>query len=218
VAAAKNGHSGAFDDLYKRHAEKMFRVTYRITRNREDAEDAVQECFLKVFLYLKNFDGRSRFSTWLTRIAMNAALMKLRKNHASREVSIDWSVETSELFSEHQSSDVSPNPEERCSKSEREAILRDAIAKLRPRIRKALEIHKLQERSLEETADVLGTSVAAVKARVFHARAALRRTPRCDPCFRRFEQIASQFRTWLDKSPTGRTALLATVLYGERFF
>jgi RNA polymerase sigma factor (sigma-70 family) len=98
--------------------------------------------------------------------------MKLRKNHASREVSIDRSVETSELCSEHQSSDVSPNPEERCTKSEREAILRDAIAKLRPRIRKALEIHKLQERSLEETADVLGTSVAAVKARVFHARAA----------------------------------------------
>jgi RNA polymerase sigma factor (sigma-70 family) len=178
VAAAKNGHSGAFDDLYKRHAEKMFRITYRITRNREDAEDAVQECFLKVFLHLKNFDGRSRFSTWLTRIAMNAALMKLRKNHASREVPIGVSVETSEPCSEHQSSDVSPNPEERCTKSEREAILRDAIAKLRPRIRKALEIHKLQERSLEETADVLGTSVGAAKARVFHARAALRRTPR----------------------------------------
>jgi len=126
---------------------------------------------------LKNFDGRSRFSTWLTRIAMNAALMKLRKNHASREVSIDRSVDTSELFSEHQSSDVSPNPEERCTKSEREAILRDAIAKLRPSIRKAFEIHKLQERSLEETAEVLGTSVAAVKGRVFHARAALRRRP-----------------------------------------
>src|SRR5260221_935547 len=142
---------------------------------------------------------------------MNAALMKLRKNYGSREVSIDRSVETSEICSEHQSSDVSPNPEERCTKSEREAILRDAIAKLRPRIRKALEIHKLQERSLEETADVLGTSVAAVKARVFHARAALRRTPRLRSCFRRFGQIASQFHTWLDKSPTGRTALLASV-------
>ena len=80
------GHSGAFDDLYKRHAEKMFRITYRITRNREDAEDAVQEChLLKVFLHLKNFDRRSRFSTWLTRIAMNAALMRLRKNHASEK-------------------------------------------------------------------------------------------------------------------------------------
>jgi RNA polymerase sigma factor (sigma-70 family) len=177
VAAAKIGHSGAFDDLYQRHAEKMFRITYRIIRNREDAEDAVQECFLNAFLHLKNFDGRSRFSTWLTRIAMNAALMKLRKNHASREVPIDESVEMSELRSEHQLSDVSPNPEERCTKSEREAILRDAIANLRPRIRKALEIYKLQECSLEETAKVLGASVGAVKARVFHARAELRRTP-----------------------------------------
>src|SRR5258706_4397482 len=154
VAAAKNGHSGAFDDLYKRHAEKMFRITYRIIRNREDAEDAVQECFLKVFLYLKNFDGRSRFSTWLTRIAMNAALMKLRKNHASREVPIAVSVETSEPRLEHQVSDFSPNPEELYTKSEREATLRDAIAKLRRRIPQAIELHILQERTLEETATV----------------------------------------------------------------
>jgi RNA polymerase sigma factor (sigma-70 family) len=177
VAAAKIGHKGAFDDLYQRHAEKMFRITYRITRNREDAEDAVQECFLNAFLHLKNFDGRSRFSTWLTRIAMNAALMKLRKNHASREVPIAMSVETSELSSGHQVSDLSPNPEEHCMKSEQEAILRGAIAKLRPRIRKAVELHKVQECSLEETAEVLGISVAAVKGRLFHARAALRRTP-----------------------------------------
>ena len=176
MAAAKIGHKGAFDNLYQRHAEKMLRITYRITRNRQDAEDAVQECFLNAFLHLKNFDGRSRFSTWLTRIAMNAALMKLRKNHASREVPTGVSVETNELCSEHQVSDFSPNPEELCTTSEREATLRDAIAKLRPSIRKALEIHKLQERSLEETATVLGISVAAVKARVFHARAALRRT------------------------------------------
>src|SRR5260370_12644185 len=105
VAAAKTGHSGAFDDLYKRHAEKMFRITYRIIRNREDAEDAVQECFLNAFLHLKNFDGRSRFSTSLTRIAINSALMRLRKNHAAREGSIDHSVQTSELCSEHQLSD-----------------------------------------------------------------------------------------------------------------
>jgi RNA polymerase sigma factor (sigma-70 family) len=177
VAAAKIGHKGAFDYLYQRHAEKMLRITYRITRNRQDAEDAVQECFLNAFLHLKNFDGRSRFSTWLTRISTNVALMKLRKNHASREVPIGVSVETSELCSEHQVSDFSPNPEELCTKSEREATLRDAIAKLRPSIRQALEIHKLQERSLEETATVLGVSVVAVKARVFHARAALRRTP-----------------------------------------
>jgi len=177
VAAAKIGRSGAFGDLYKRHAEKMFHITYRITRNREDAEDAVQECFLSAFLHLKSFDGRSRFSTWLTRIAMNAALMKLRKNHAFREVPIDETAATSELRSEQQLLDSSPNPEEHCTNSERRAILRDAIAKLRPRIRIALDIHELQECSLKKTAKVLGISVPAVKARLFHAKAALRRTP-----------------------------------------
>lgn len=178
VAAAKMGHRGAFDDLYKRHAGKMFRITYRMMRNREDAEDAVQECFLNAFLHLKNFDGRSRFSTWLTRIAMNAALMKLRKNHPLREVPIGESAETSNLGSEDVLSDFSPSPEEQCAKGEREAILRDAVAKLRPRIRKAVEIHKLRECSLEETAEVLGTSVVAVKGRMFHARAVLRKTLR----------------------------------------
>lgn len=178
VAAAKMGHRGAFDDLYKRHAGKMLRITYRLMRNREDAEDAVQECFLNAFLHLKNFDGRSRFSTWLTRIAMNAALMKLRKNPPSREVPIGESAETSKLRSEDVWSDFSPNPEEQCATSEREAILRDAIAKLRPRMRRAVEIHKLQECPLEETAEVLGISLAAVKGRMFHARAVLRKTLR----------------------------------------
>ena len=79
VAAAKSGDRAAFDELCERHAQKMFRISHRITRNREDAEDAVQECFLNAFIRLKSFDERSRFSTWLTRIAMNAALMKLRK-------------------------------------------------------------------------------------------------------------------------------------------
>src|ERR1700742_1292095 len=89
VAVAKNGDKSAFDELYKRHAEKMFRTTRRITRNREDAEDAVQECFLNAFVHLKSFDGRSQFSTWLTRIAVNSALMSLRKNRRSREIPLE---------------------------------------------------------------------------------------------------------------------------------
>jgi len=175
VAAAKIGHKGAFDDLYQRHAEKMRRITHRITRNRQDAEDAVQECFLNAFLHLKNFDGRSRFSTWLTRIATNAALMKLRKNRTSREISVKDSTEAPDFRIEDVLADSLPNPEERLAKRERETILRDAIAKLRPSIRKVVEIHQLQECSLSETAEVLGISVAAAKARMFHARAALRR-------------------------------------------
>jgi len=174
VAVAKKGDRAAFEELYKRHAEKMFRATRRITRNREDAEDAVQECFLNAFVHLKSFDGRSRFSTWLTRIAMNAALMKLRKNRSCREVPTEETVETSEA-PPHVLPDPSLNPEECHAKSERQAILRDAVAKLRPGIRKVVEI-QLQDCSLYETAEILGISTTAAKGRLFHARAALRKS------------------------------------------
>jgi len=175
VAAAKKGNSVSFDELYKRHSEKLLRVAHRITRNHEDAEDAVQECFLNAFIHLASFDGKARFSTWLTRIVMNAALMKLRKNRACCEVPMEGSFETSELWPEDRLTDPAPNPEERYAKNEREGILRDAIAQLRPGIRTAVEI-QLQDCSLNETAEKLGISFPAAKARLFHARAALRRT------------------------------------------
>ena len=173
VALAKMGHGAAFDELYRRHAEKMFRTTHRITRNREDAEDALQECFLNAFLHLRSFDGRSRFSTWLTRIAMNAALMRMRKNRASREMPTGERVTIYELGAEHGLADPSPDPEERYARSERDVILRDAIGKLRPGIRKAVEI-QLQDCSLSETAEILEISVSALKGRLFHARTELR--------------------------------------------
>jgi RNA polymerase sigma factor (sigma-70 family) len=177
LAIAKKGHRPAFDELYKRHAEKMHHTTLRITRNREDAEDAVQECFLNAFVHLKSFDGRSRFSTWLTRIAVNAALMKLRQNRCRREVPTEGADETSKLLPENLVPDPSLNPEERYAKSEREAIVSDAVAQLRPGIRKAIEV-QLQDYSLKETAETLGVTVAAAKARLFHARSALREMPR----------------------------------------
>jgi len=175
VAVARSGDIAAFDKLCQRHAPKILHMTHRITRNREDAEDAVQECFLSAFVHLRSFDGRSRFSTWLARIAMNAALMKLRKNRACRGVPTAEPVETSELELEHRLADPSPNPEERYAKNERAAILRDAVAELRPVIRKTVEIQLQQGCTLPETAKHLGISLPAAKARMFHARAALRR-------------------------------------------
>lgn len=177
VTAAKRGDAAAFGELCERHSQKICRMAHRITRNREDAEDAVQECFLNAFIHLKSFDGRSRFSTWLVRIAMNAALMKLRKNHACREVPIEEPVSTSDLRPEHQVADSSPNPEERYANRERDAILKEAIAKLRPAIKKTVNI-QLQGLSVDETAEILKISVPAVKGRLFHARAALRQTSR----------------------------------------
>lgn len=176
VEAAKMGNGSVFDELHKRHAGRMFRVAYRITRRRDDAEDAVQESFINAYLHLKKFDGRARFSTWLTRIAINAALMKVRKNRISREVSVEDLTETLELRPNHKLADSSPNPEQTCAQGERETVLRDAIGKLRPRLRQTVELYLLQECSLHETAKTLGISVPAAKARLFHARAALRRT------------------------------------------
>jgi RNA polymerase sigma factor (sigma-70 family) len=170
VAGAKMGHESFFDELHERHRERMFRVTRRITRDREDAQDAVQESFLSAYVHLEEFDERARFSTWLTRIATNAALMKVRKNRASRQVGVEDTADAVEM------SDSMPNPEEICARTEQKAALRDAIAKLRPTLRKVVELHDLQECSVHETAEALGTSVSAAKARLFHARAALRRS------------------------------------------
>lgn len=176
VAVAKMGNETAFDELHKRHAARVFRVAHQIARRREDAEDAVQDCFLSAYLHLEHFDGRARFSTWLTRIAINAALMKARKNRVSREVPLDETAETVELRPDHWLEDSSPNPEQICAKREQDAVLRGSIAKLRPTLRKTIELRQLQEYSMQETAKALGISVAAAKARLFHGRAALRRT------------------------------------------
>jgi RNA polymerase sigma-70 factor (ECF subfamily) len=169
VAGAKMGHGSFFDELHERHRERMFRVARRITRHREDAQDAVQESFLSAFVHLEKFDERAKFSTWLTRIAINAALMKVRKNRASRSVRVEDAVDAVGL------SDSVPNPEETYARTEQKAALRDAIAKLRPRLQNVVELHDLREYSLHEIAEALGISVAAAKARLFHARAALRR-------------------------------------------
>ena len=170
VAGAKMGHGSFFDELHERHRERMFWVAHRITRHREDAQDAVQESFLSAYLHLKKFDERAKFSTWLTRIATNAALMKIRKKRVSREVGVEEPADAVEL------SDSVPNPEEICASTEQRAALKDAIAKLRPTLRNVVELYDLQECSLHETAEALRISVAAAKGRLFHARAALRRT------------------------------------------
>jgi RNA polymerase sigma factor (sigma-70 family) len=177
IAAAKSGRRAPFGELCERHMKKVSCVTRRITRNREDAEDAVQDCFLNAFVHLKDFDGRSRFATWLTRIAINAALMKLRKNRGVQEVPMDEPNPSLEFVAQRQFRDDAPDPEESCSAHERKEILNTAILGLRPRARRVVELHQLQEYSLRETAQILGISTAAAKARMFHARVALHRMP-----------------------------------------
>jgi RNA polymerase sigma factor (sigma-70 family) len=178
VSAARDGHHPAFGELCKRHSKKIFHTALRITRNREDAEDALQDSFLSAFLHLRNFDGRSNFSTWLTRIAINAALMKLRKNRASREIAMEESVEAGESLPRYEPVDYHPDPEESYAQQERKRILTAAVRGLRPGIRQVVEIRQLQAVSMKETAQTLGISVAAAKGRLFHGRVALRRALR----------------------------------------
>jgi RNA polymerase sigma factor (sigma-70 family) len=177
IADAKGGERAPFGELCERHMKRVFGVTRRIMRNREDAEDAAQECFLNAFVHLKDFDGRSQFATWLTRIAINAALMKLRKNRGAREIPIDEPNPSIESVAQREFRDDAPDPEESYSARERRRILKSAISGLRPRARRVVELHQLQEHSVRETAQILGISTTAVKARMFHARVALHRMP-----------------------------------------
>lgn len=180
VAATKRGNTRAFEELVLRHKQRVLAVAQRITNNREDAEDVAQESFHKVFLHLDTFQEKSRFSTWLTRIAMNEAFMLLRRRKGFLEVlpeSPDHAVEGFAAFVDH-----SPNPEESCWRRERRKLLGEAINRLGPKLRSTILLCDIEERSLQETARILGTSVGAVKARVFQGRRKLRRTVNPGSC------------------------------------
>ena len=181
VAGAKTGDARAFELLVERHERKIFSMAQSITRNREDAEDVVQQSFQKTFIHLKKFQGESLFSTWLTRIAINEALMLLRRKRGSREVPIAESTTEGETALLLDIPDSGPNPEDRCLQREQERILSAAVSELTPGMRKAIELRELGELSTRETARVMGLSVGAVKARVFHGRRKLRETLRQRP-------------------------------------
>jgi RNA polymerase sigma factor (sigma-70 family) len=176
LSTARRGNSSAFGELCKRHEKRIFHVALRITRNHEDAEDALQECFLNALVHLKDFDGGSQFTTWLTRIAINAALMKIRRNRSSRETPLLTANEFGDERECIHLIDGYLNPEESYAERERAKILRSLVSTLRPRIRTAIEIRHLQDCSLKETSHRLGISQAATKGRLFHARAALRKS------------------------------------------
>lgn len=176
LEAARGGEESAFEKLCAPTKARIYQTLHRITKNHEDAEDALQESLLSAYMNLHRFDGRSSFSTWLTRIGINAALMTLRKKRTHRELPIDGPGEDGGRTAYFEAPDHAPNPEERFARREREVLVREAVRSLRPTIRKALELGQMQERSMRETAQMLGISVAAAKARLFHARAALRKS------------------------------------------
>ena len=176
VEAAQRGHSTAFDTLSERYRQQLFCVTRRITRSTEDAEDAVQDTLLRAFVHMRDFDGRSKLGTWLTRIAINSALMILRKKRASREIATDSNDDFGTDGLRYKITDYGLNPERRYAQSEEENMLRQAIQRLRPALRVVVQIQQLQERSMQETAEAIGISLTAAKGRLFHAKNVLRRS------------------------------------------
>jgi len=170
VVAAQRGDGEAFDILIQRYQRRILAVARRFAYIREDAEDIVQQSFQKAFVHLHKFEGKSRFSTWLTRIAINEALMFLRSGRGGREVSINALSENEENALELKIPDSRADPENTFLQGERSRILSAAMNRLTPGTRKALELRELGEFSTAETARVMGLSVAAVKGRVFQGR------------------------------------------------
>jgi RNA polymerase sigma-70 factor (ECF subfamily) len=173
LASARAGDPEAFECLVMPHWEALLRVTQRILRNREDAEDAVQTAFLDAFRNLNGFHGRSRFSSWLTRIAMNAALMRVRVSRRKREMSIDDVAETGGAQSKFHPVETRPNPEQQYLSNEGRDLLARGLKKLRPLDVEILHLRSVQELSARETARILELPVGRVKSRLHRARTKL---------------------------------------------
>jgi RNA polymerase sigma-70 factor (ECF subfamily) len=174
VDAARNGDVGAFEQLVRRYDRNVFRIAQHITQNREDAEDVVQDAFLKAFQNLGQFQGQSKFYTWLVRIAVNEALMRLRRRRPERMVSLDEDVKTEEDSMPREVADWSPNPEQLYSQAELKDILSKTVQGLPPGFRTVFVLRDVEGLSTEETAEALSLSVPAVKSRLLRARLQLR--------------------------------------------
>ena len=174
VARAKEGDAQAFTELVNQYERKIYRLAKHITQNDEDAEDVLQEAFLKAYEHLDNFQGNSKFYTWIVRIAVNEALMKLRKRKGDRTVPLDEPVDTGEEMVQREIAVWEDNPEQHYSREEIQEILDQAIETLKPDFRTVFTLRDIEELSTEETAEALGISIPAVKSRLLRARLALR--------------------------------------------
>ena len=174
VRAAKAGDISAFEQLVRRYDRNVFRIAQHITQNREDAEDVVQDAFLKSYENLKNFQEQSKFYTWLVRIAVNEALMRLRRRRPERMVSLDEDVKTEEDSMPREVADWTPNPEQQYSQAELREILTKTIQGLPSSFRTVFVLRDVEGLSTEETAEALDLSIPAVKSRLLRARLQLR--------------------------------------------
>lgn len=182
VTRAKAGDVDAFSELVKHYDRRVFRMAKQITQNDDDAEDVLQETFLKAYTHLDDFQGNSKFYTWLVRIAVNEALMKLRKRRSDRTVPLDEPIDTGEDEMVREIAVWDENPEESYSREELGELLDQAVQSLKPAYRTVFILRDIEEMSIEETAEALGLSISAVKSRLLRARLQLR------------EKLTRQFR------------------------
>jgi len=204
VEAARGGDAEAFTTLVNQYDRNIYRLALNITGNPEDAEDVLQETFLKAYANLSRFKGDSRFYTWLVRIGVNEALMKLRKRKADRTVSLDEPVETGDAESvPRELADWGENPEQRYARQELQDILAAALAELDPAFRIVVYLRDVEDLSTEETAGMLNLSVPAVKSRLLRGRLKLR-----EDLARRFrpggptagrQEAPGKMRQWLNR-------------------
>ena len=173
VAAAKLGDQSAFLELWRRHSNRVFNTSYRITGKREDAEEVSQDAWMKAYLHLNTFDGRAKFSTWITRIAVNTSLMVLRRRRSHPESSME--IADGDTWQHRDIADQATNAEELYATHEAEERLRREICCLRPPLRIVVEIRQSNDRSIQEVAELAGLSVAATKSRLARARKILRK-------------------------------------------
>ncbi|MDR3698043.1 MAG: sigma-70 family RNA polymerase sigma factor [Candidatus Sulfopaludibacter sp.] len=174
VAQARDGNTRAFGELVRRYEGKIFRLAQHITQNREDAEDVLQETFMKAYEHLDQFQGNSKFYTWIVRIAVNQALMKLRRRKTDKSVSLDETIDTGEDTIVREIAAWDENPEQKFSREELGGVLDTAIQSLEPLYRSVFVLRDMEELSTEETAEALNLSVPAVKSRLLRARLQLR--------------------------------------------
>ncbi|HXE10628.1 MAG TPA: RNA polymerase sigma factor [Bryobacteraceae bacterium] len=174
VAKAKAGDADAFGTLVNHYDRRVFRMAKQITQNDEDAEDVLQETFLKAYSHLDDFQGNSKFYTWLVRIAVNEALMKLRKRRSDKTVPLDDPIDTGEDVVAREIAVWDENPEDTYSREELASILDEAVQSLKPAYRTVFVLRDIEEMSIEETAEALNLSISAVKSRLLRARLQLR--------------------------------------------
>lgn len=174
LAEAREGKPEAFTELVNRYERNIYRLALNLTGNRADAEDVLQEAFLKAYSHLDQFQGNSRFYTWLVRIAVNEGLMKLRKRRSDKSTSLDEMVETEDDAVPRQLVAWEDTPEQRYAKTELQSILSEAVESLEPTFRTVFVLRDIEDLSTQETAELLSLSIPAVKSRLLRARLKLR--------------------------------------------